>query len=101
MKKLFQKIWLGFLLIPAFAFGAKDGNIMSNIVDGFNDQVTEAGSGIASAINTFATVMGVIWIIIMLLMAFFNIEGIKQHAKSLIGALIVIGVVYGLSAAAM
>lgn len=101
MKKLFQKIWLGFLLIPVFAFSAKGGNIMNKMVDGFNDQVTEAGSGIASAINTFATVMGVIWIIIMLLMAFFNIEGIKQHAKSLIGALIVIGVVYGLSAAAM
>ena len=88
-------------MIPEVAIGAKGGNIMSNIVDGFKDQVTEAGSGIASAINTFATVMGVIWIIIMLLMAFFNIEGIKQHAKSLIGALIVIGVVYGLSAAAM
>lgn len=101
MKRFFQKIWLAFLLAPVFLFGAKGGNVMSNLVDGFNDQVTEAGSGIASGINTFATVMGVLWIIIMLLMAFFNVEAIKNHAKSLIGALIIIGIVYGLSAAAM
>ncbi|WP_273212098.1 hypothetical protein [Helicobacter rodentium] len=101
MKSFFQKIWLAFLLAPAFLFAAKGGNIVDNLVGGFNDQVTDTGSGIASGINTFATVMGVIWIIIMLLMAFFNIEAIKNHAKSLIGAIIIIGIVYGLSAAIM
>lgn len=101
MKSFFQKIWLALLFSPILLFGASGGNVMNNLVDGFNEQVTEAGSGIASAINTFATVMGVLWIIIMLLMTFFNMEAIKNHAKSLIGALIVIGVVYGLSSAAM
>nr|WP_011117592.1 hypothetical protein [Campylobacter jejuni]AAN46944.1 unknown [Campylobacter jejuni subsp. jejuni 81-176] len=45
--------------------------------------------------------MGVIWITVMLLMTFINMEAIKNHAKLLFGAVVIIGIIYGLSSASM
>ncbi|HED0526243.1 TPA: hypothetical protein R4J96_001772 [Campylobacter jejuni] len=101
MKSIFQKILTLILISPIFLFGADGGNIASKLANSVNQQVTDVGSSLSSIVNTIAIVMGVIWIVIMLLMAFFNMEGIKNHAKLLFGALVIIGVVYGLSAAGM
>lgn len=101
MKNIFQKILTLILVSPMFLFGADGGNIASKLANSVNQQVTDVGSSVSSIVNTIAIVMGVIWIVIMLLMAFFNMEGIKNHAKLLFGALVIIGVVYGLSAAGM
>ncbi|EAJ7790413.1 hypothetical protein BBZ00_07915 [Campylobacter coli] len=101
MKNIFQKILTLILVSPMFLFGADGGNIASKLANNVNQQVTDVGSSVSSIVNTIAIVMGVIWIVIMLLMAFFNMEGIKNHAKLLFGALVIIGVVYGLSAAGM
>ncbi|EIS3262264.1 hypothetical protein LZN59_001612 [Campylobacter coli] len=101
MKNIFQKILTLILISPMFLFGANGGNIASKLANSVNQQVTDVGSSLSSIVNTIAIVMGVIWIVIMLLMAFFNMEGIKNHAKLLFGALVIIGVVYGLSAAGM
>ncbi|EAH6768945.1 hypothetical protein EI922_08095 [Campylobacter coli] len=101
MKNIFQKILTLILVSPMFLFGANGGNIASKLANSVNQQVTDVGSSLSSIVNTIAIVMGVIWIVIMLLMAFFNMEGIKNHAKLLFGALVIIGVVYGLSAAGM
>ncbi|AHK74266.1 hypothetical protein H6V88_001322 [Campylobacter coli] len=101
MKNIFQKILTLILISPMFLFGADGGNIASKLANSVNQQVTDVGSSLSSIVNTIAIVMGVIWIVIMLLMAFFNMEGIKNHAKLLFGALVIIGVVYGLSAAGM
>ncbi|EOU3215403.1 hypothetical protein ACNVHP_001873 [Campylobacter coli] len=101
MKNIFQKILTLILISPIFLFGADGGNIASKLANSVNQQVTDVGSSLSSIVNTIAIVMGVIWIVIMLLMAFFNMEGIKNHAKLLFGALVIIGVVYGLSAAGM
>ncbi|EAJ6431587.1 hypothetical protein E5B60_04840 [Campylobacter coli] len=101
MKNIFQKILTLILISPMFLFGADGGNIASKLANSVNQQVTDVGSSLSSIVNTIAIVMGVIWIVIMLLMAFFNMEGIKNHAKLLSGALIIIGVVYGISAAGM
>lgn len=101
MKNIFQKILTLILVSPMFLFGADGGNIASKLANSVNKQVTDVGSSLSSIVNTIAIVMGVIWIVIMLLMAFFNMEGIKNHAKLLFGALVIIGVVYGLSAAGM
>ncbi|EAH8376501.1 hypothetical protein HRZ30_001066 [Campylobacter coli] len=101
MKSIFQKILTLILISPMFLFGADGGNIASKLANSVNQQVTDVGSSLSSIVNTIAIVMGVIWIVIMLLMAFFNMEGIKNHAKLLFGALVIIGVVYGLSAAGM
>ncbi|EAH6968550.1 hypothetical protein CY789_08555 [Campylobacter coli] len=101
MKNIFQKILTLILVSPMFLFGADGGNIASKLANSVNQQVTDVGSSLSSIVNTIAIVMGVIWIVIMLLMAFFNMEGIKNHAKLLFGALVIIGVVYGLSAAGM
>ncbi|EAH5278138.1 hypothetical protein HWT60_001537 [Campylobacter coli] len=101
MKNIFQKILTLILISPMFLFGADGGNIASKLANSVNQQVTDVGSSLSSIVNTIAFVMGVIWIVIMLLMAFFNMEGIKNHAKLLFGALVIIGVVYGLSAAGM
>ncbi|HEF9796577.1 TPA: hypothetical protein SB194_001727 [Campylobacter coli] len=101
MKNIFQKILTLILISPMFLFSADGGNIASKLANSVNRQVTDVGSSLSSIVNTIAIVMGVIWIVIMLLMAFFNMEGIKNHAKLLFGALVIIGVVYGLSAAGM
>ncbi|EJS9938070.1 hypothetical protein NV164_001660 [Campylobacter coli] len=101
MKNIFQKILTLILISPMFLFGVDGGNIASKLANSVNQQVTDVGSSLSSIVNTIAIVMGVIWIVIMLLMAFFNMEGIKNHAKLLFGALVIIGVVYGLSAAGM
>ncbi|ECP9244132.1 hypothetical protein ACMT82_001810 [Campylobacter jejuni] len=101
MKSIFQKILTLILISPIFLFGADGGNIASKLANSVNQQVTDVGSSVSSIVNTISIVMGVIWIVIMLLMAFFNMEGIKNHAKLLFGALVIIGVVYGLSAAGM
>lgn len=101
MKSIFQKILTLILISPIFLFGADGGNIASKLANSVNQQVTDVGSSLSSIVNTISIVMGVIWIVIMLLMAFFNMEGIKNHAKLLFGALVIIGVVYGLSAAGM
>ncbi|EAK2498786.1 hypothetical protein BV516_05050 [Campylobacter coli] len=101
MKNIFQKILTLILVSPMFLFGADGGNIASKLANSVNQQVTDVGSSLSSIVNTIAIVMGVIWIVIMLLMTFFNMEGIKNHAKLLFGALVIIGVVYGLSAAGM
>ncbi|EHQ1027471.1 hypothetical protein KQO38_001527 [Campylobacter coli] len=101
MKNIFQKILTLILVSPMFLFGADGGNIASKLANSVNQQVTDVGSSLSSIVNTIAIVMGMIWIVIMLLMAFFNMEGIKNHAKLLFGALVIIGVVYGLSAAGM
>ncbi|EFQ8267027.1 hypothetical protein KJH29_001546 [Campylobacter coli] len=101
MKNIFQKILTLILISPMFLFGADGGNIASKLANSVNQQVTDVGSSLSSIVNTIAIVMGVIWIVIMLLMALFNIEGIKNHAKLLFGALVIIGVVYGISSAGM
>ncbi|EHJ7811261.1 hypothetical protein KDL72_001601 [Campylobacter coli] len=101
MKNIFQKILTLILISPMFLFGADGGNIASKLANSVNQQVTDVGSSLSSIVNTIAIVMGVIWIVIMLLMALFNIEGIKNHAKLLFGALVIIGVVYGISDAGM
>lgn len=99
--KFFQKVLKFILVSPLFLFGADGGNIASKLANSVNQQVTDVGSSLSSIVNTISIVMGVIWIVIMLLMAFFNMEGIKNHAKLLFGALVIIGVVYGLSSAGM
>ncbi|HDX6309290.1 TPA: hypothetical protein RQJ16_001784 [Campylobacter fetus subsp. venerealis] len=87
---------------PAFLFGAGGStNILKTLTTSANEQITEAGSSLASITNTVAIVFGVLWIIVMLLGLFFNMEAIKNHSKLLFGALVIIGIVYGLSAKAM
>ncbi|EFS8032541.1 hypothetical protein HWT49_001522 [Campylobacter coli] len=101
MKNIFQKILTLILISPMFLFGADGGNIASKLANSVNQQVTDVGSSLSGIVNTISIVMGVIWIVIMLLIAFFNMEGIKNHSKLLSGALVIIGVVYGISAAGM
>ncbi|WP_229239233.1 hypothetical protein [Campylobacter volucris] len=100
-KRNFKNFLALILFMPFYLFGADGGNIASKLANSVNQQVTDVGTSIASIVNTISIVMGILWVTIMLLMAFFNIEGIKNHAKLLSGAIIIIGVVYGLSDAAM
>lgn len=105
MLKIIKKLYWFLVCSPVLLFSAPTGgsgtNILKTITTSANEQITEAGSSVASMINTVSIVFGVLWIIIMLLTAFFNIEAIKNHAKFVFGALVIIGIVYGLSAAAM
>ncbi len=100
-EKYFSKNLTLILISPIFLFGADGGNIASKLANSVNQQITEAGSSVASIINTISIVMGVIWITVMLLMTFINMEAIKNHAKLLFGAVVIIGIIYGLSSASM
>lgn len=99
MKKI-SKIFslLGVATTSLFAAG---NNIADKLATSVNEQINDVGTSVASIVNTISIVMGVIWIVIMLLMAFFAMEQIKQNAKLLFGALVIIGAVYGLSSAMM
>lgn len=90
------------LLLPSLSFAAGDsGNIASKLAGEAKTQIETAGSAVATIINTISVVMGAIWLIALLLMAFFAMEQIKQHAKFIFGAIVIIGIVYGLSKAYM
>lgn len=105
MKNILSKIKIFLfltLLLPAVSFAAGDsGNIASKLAGEAKSQIETAGSAVATIINTIAVVMGAIWLIALLLMAFFAMEQIKQHAKFIFGAIVIIGIVYGLSKAYM
>ena len=99
MNKVLSKIYFViFFTLPSLLFGAKDGgNITSKLSSSINKEIIEVGSSIASIINTISIVFGVIWIVVLLLMVFFNIEAIKTYAKYLIGSLVIIAVVFGIT----
>ncbi|MBR8466532.1 hypothetical protein KDE13_09315 [Campylobacter sp. faydin G-140] len=101
MLRLLKKIYFLVCFSPIYLLGASGGNIASKIADAANTQIEEAGKSVASIVNTISIVFGVLWIVIMLIMAFFAIEQIKQHSKLIFGAIVIIGIVYGLSASMM
>ena len=82
MLKIFKKLYWFLVCSPVLLFSAPTGgsgtNILKTITTSANEQITEAGSSLASIVNTVSIVLGVIWIIIMLLNAFFNIEAKKN-----------------------
>lgn len=106
ISKTLKKFYWFLICSPAFLFSAPAGgggstNILKTITTSANDQIREAGNSVASIINTISIVFGVLWLVVMLLTAFFNIEALKNHAKWIFGALVIIGIIYGLSAKAM
>ena len=96
MKKMKRFFAFLFVFAPLFLY-AKGNNVLSQLEGDVNSQITEAGASIASMIQTFTMVVGVLWFIVMCIIAYLNMEMIKTHAKSLFGAGILIGVIYGLA----
>lgn len=93
---------LSFLMFsPLTLFGAGGQNVLKTLEQNVNTQITEAGSSVASVLNTTILVIGILWIIVLMLTALFNVEAIKNHIKFVIIASIILGVCYGLTAAAM
>ena len=100
MKKVFLKVLSLFAMTSGFLF-ANSGNIASKLADSFNENATEVGTSVASVINTGYIVAGVLWLCVVLFMAFFYLENLKNYAKQVIGAVVIIGIIYGLSYSAM
>ena len=105
MKKILSKAKKLFYIAmcsPLFLFGSGGGqNVLKTLEQNVNTQVTEAGSSLASVLNTIILVIGILWIIVLMLTALFNVEQIKQHIRFVIIASIILGVCYGLTAVAM
>ena len=105
MKKILSKAKKLFYIAmcsPLFLFGSGGGqNVLKTLEQNVNTQVTEAGSSLASVLNTIILVIGILWIIVLMLTALFNVEQIKQHIRFVIIASIILGVCYGLTASAM
>ncbi|QPH94907.1 hypothetical protein [Campylobacter concisus] len=105
MKKILSKAKKLFYLAmcsPLFLFGSGGGqNVLKTLEQNTNTQITEAGSSVASVLNTIILVIGILWIIVLMLTALFNVEQIKQHIRFVLIASIILGVCYGLTASAM
>ena len=105
MKKILSKAKKLFYLAmcsPLFLFGWGGGqNVLKTLEQNTNTQITEAGSSVASVLNTIILVIGILWIIVLMLTALFNVEQIKQHIRFVLIASIILGVCYGLTASAM
>ena len=99
MKKMFSLILGFFLGIPTMLFGAPSGSPLSKITEEAGKQIEGAGSDLAGIVNVIAGSLGFLWLVIMLLMYFFVPEQLKQNMKIFVGAGILLGVVYGISAA--
>lgn len=100
ISKKFKKLHWLLLCSPLFLFAGGD-NVLKKMATAANEQITEAGSSVASVLNTIILVLGILWIIFLALTAFFNIEAIKNHLKSILIASVILGVCFGLSGAAM
>ena len=99
MKKMFSLILGFFLGIPTMLFGADGGSPLSKIAGQASTQIENASKDIAGVVNTVSASLGFLWLVIMLLMYFFAPEQLKQNMKIFVGAGILLGVVYGISAA--
>ena len=99
MKKMFSLILGFFLGIPTMLFGAPSGSPLSKIAGQASTQIEGASKDIAGVVNVIAASLGFLWLVIMLLMYFFAPEQLKQNMKVFVGAGILLGVVYGISAA--
>ena len=88
MKKILSKAKKLFYIAmcsPLFLFGSGGGqNVLKTLEQNVNTQVTEAGSSLASVLNTIILVIGILWIIVLMLTALFNVEQIKQHIRFVI-----------------
>ena len=73
--------------------------ILSKIAGQASTQIENASKDIAGVVNTVSASLGFLWLVIMLLMYFFAPEQLKQNMKIFVGAGILLGVVYGISAA--
>lgn len=92
MKKMFNLVLGFFLAIPTMLLGAPSGSPLSKIAG-------QAERQIAGVVNVVSASLGFLWLVIMLLMYFFAPEQLKQNMKIFVGAGILLGVVYGISAA--
>ena len=99
MKKMFNLVLGFFLGIPTMLFGAPSGSPLSKITQQAEKQIENASGDIAGVVNVVSASLGFIWLVIMLLMYFFAPEQLKQNMKVFVGAGILLGVVYGISAA--
>ena len=99
MKKMFSLILGFFLGIPTMLFGADGGSPLSKIAGQASTQIENASKDIAGVVNVISASLGFLWLIIMLLMYLFAPEQLKQNMKTFVGAGVLLGVVYGISAA--
>ena len=99
MKKMFSLILGFFLGIPTMLFGAPSGSPLSKITQQAEKQIESASSDIAGVVNVISASLGFLWLIIMLLMYLFAPEQLKQNMKTFVGAGVLLGIVYGISAA--
>lgn len=99
MKKMFNLVLGFFLAIPTMLLGAPSGSPLSKIAGQAERQIESASKDIAGVVNVVSASLGFLWLVIMLLMYFFAPEQLKQNMKIFVGAGILLGVVYGISAA--
>ena len=86
------------LLFSLFASNSFSANITQELTKKAETEFKEVTSSVASIINTASATVGAIWLIAIVFMALFSLERLKEHSKLMIGGIVVLGIVYGISA---
>ncbi|WP_156104108.1 hypothetical protein [Campylobacter sp. MIT 97-5078] len=98
MKKLFLVFSISCV---NFLFAANSGNVAEKIRSEAEKGLESITGSIAGIINTITLTIGIVWIIVMILMAVFSLERLKEHSKLAMGGIAIIGIVYSISASYM
>lgn len=97
LKSFLQKFsFLLFVSLPMALFGAND-SALGKFKGEFETQVTNTASDIASMVNTFVSVIGILWLVILLIIVMFNKERMMEHIKGIIAVSVILGIVWGIS----
>ena len=48
-------------------------------------------------VNTFVSVIGILWLVILLIIVMFNKERMMEHIKGIIAVSVILGIVWGIS----
>ncbi|TLE15946.1 hypothetical protein LS72_005145 [Helicobacter apodemus] len=97
LKGFSQKIWfIWFVVLPMMMFAAND-SALGKFKGEFETQVENTASDVASMVNTFVSVIGVLWLVILLIIVMFNKERMMEHIKGIIAVSVILGIVWGIS----
>ncbi|TLD85569.1 hypothetical protein [Helicobacter sp. MIT 05-5294] len=97
LKKVWLKVSILFLVnMPLALLGAND-SALGKFKGHFETEVTNTASDLASMINTFVSVVGILWLVILFIFAMFQKDRMMEHIKGIIAVSVILGIIWGIS----
>ncbi|TLD85195.1 hypothetical protein LS70_001205 [Helicobacter sp. MIT 11-5569] len=97
LKKIWFKVSLLFLVNMPLALFAANDSALGKFKGQFETEVTNTASDIASMVNIFVSVIGILWLVILFIIVMFNKERMMEHIKGIIAVSVILGIVWGIS----